>query len=161
MANYIKGKRVQTSNKGWLTTQGLTEAITPSEWLFFNKNVSGNLFSAKVCVLCPEMTPVLFTSGFFHIWGWPWPQANQAATCIIWLMQIQDIEGIDPKVPRERKPCLFSDAFQTLSHSIRMSIPQETGTQSKVPRSHTKEKCGRERSVGLNESNSFNYQQRL
>lgn len=65
MANYIKGKEVQTSNKEWLTAQALTEAITPSKRLFFfNKNVSSNLFSDKVCVLCPPVTPVLFTPRF-------------------------------------------------------------------------------------------------
>lgn len=71
MANYIKGKRVQTSNKEWLTAQARTGAITPSKLLFFNKNVSSHLFSAKVCVLRPGMTSVVFTWGLYPIWGWP------------------------------------------------------------------------------------------
>lgn len=98
MANYIKGKRVQTSNKEWLTTQAFTGAITHSKLLFFNKNVSSNLFSAKVCVLCPGMTTVfvhLRVVPYLRLDPWPW--AKQAATSRMWLMQIQDTEGIDLK----------------------------------------------------------------
>lgn len=79
MANYIKGKKVQTSNKGWLTTQAFREAITPSKLLFFNKNVSSHLFSAKVCVLCPGMTTVVFTWGLYPIEGWP-PTMSRAGS---------------------------------------------------------------------------------
>lgn len=145
MANYIKGKKVQTSNKEWLTAQALTEVITPSKLLlFFNKNVSSNLFSDKVCVLCPGVTPVLFTPGLYPIYGWPWPWAKQAATYIIWFMQIQHIEGIHTRPHGRGNPACFSGVSQVVLHGILVGLHemQKTMVREVVPWSNNHVKFG-------------------
>lgn len=161
MANYIKGKRVQTSNKGWLTTQGLTETITPLERLFFNKNVSGNLFSAKVCVLCPGMTPVLFTSGFLSYRRLVLTTSKPGSHLHNTINANSGHWRNKPEDPWERKPCLLSDAFQTPFHCILAWFSTENWNPEQGPTvTHQGEVCMEEK-CWVKGNNVFSYQQRL
>lgn len=89
---------------------------------------------------------------FCPIGGWSWPRANQATTYIIRLMQIQDTEGINLKTRGRGNPVCSVMPSRLRSIASWRGFPQKTGTQSKVPRSHTKERCAWKRSVGLKET---------